>query len=95
MISFSFLRSFSNLIHWSDRKLLHLPSVTIHEIDTAQEKPARALKHLLKLNHANHAILWNDRKFHNHVPHVSQHSCLCVRMSLTVLDTRLLFSPGR
>jgi hypothetical protein len=50
---------------------------------------------LLKLNHANHAILWNDRKFHNHVPHVSQHSCLCVRMSLTVLDTRLLFSPGR
>ncbi|KAL5360072.1 hypothetical protein BJX96DRAFT_164888 [Aspergillus floccosus] len=70
MISFSFLRSFGNLIPWSDRKLLHLPSVVIHEIDTAQEKPARALKHLLKLNHANHAILWNDRKFHNHVPHI-------------------------
>jgi hypothetical protein len=28
------------------------------------------LKHLLKLNHANHAILYNERKFHNHAPHV-------------------------
>ncbi|KAL4897617.1 hypothetical protein BDV59DRAFT_168100 [Aspergillus ambiguus] len=70
MISFSFLRSFKNLIPWSDRKLLDLPSVKIYEIDTAHEKPARALKHLLKLNHANHAILWNERKFHNHVPHI-------------------------
>ncbi|KAF9892832.1 hypothetical protein FE257_000421 [Aspergillus nanangensis] len=45
-------------------------SVQIHETDTAQEKPARALKHLLKLNHANHAILWNELQFHNHVPHI-------------------------
>jgi hypothetical protein len=50
---------------------IDLAPVQVHEIETAQEKPARALKHLLKLNHANHAILWNNRKFHNHAPHVS------------------------
>ena len=45
--------------------------VKVHEIETAQEKRARSLKHLLKLNHVNNAILYNDLKFHNHAPHVS------------------------
>ncbi|KAJ5820263.1 hypothetical protein N7474_005854 [Penicillium riverlandense] len=49
---------------------IDLAPIQVHEIETAQEKPARALKHLLKLNHANHAILWNNRKFHNHAPHI-------------------------
>lgn len=52
-------------------QVFSIPSAKIHEIETAHEKPARALKHLLKLNHANHAILYNRRKFHNHAPHVS------------------------
>lgn len=55
---------------WDDQPI-DIPSVKIHEIETAHEKPARALKHLLRLNHANHAILYNERKFHNHAPHVS------------------------
>lgn len=50
---------------------IDIPPVKVHEIDSAPEKPARALKHLLKLNHVNHAILFNDRQFHNHMPHVS------------------------
>lgn len=49
---------------------IDIPSVKVYEIDTAPEKPARALKHLLKLNHANHSILYNERRFHNHAPHV-------------------------
>ncbi|OOF96746.1 hypothetical protein ASPCADRAFT_206917 [Aspergillus carbonarius ITEM 5010] len=69
MISFR-LPSINKLLPWGDRVLFTLPSVKIHEIDTALEKPARALKHLLKLNHANHAILYNERRFHNHAPHI-------------------------
>ncbi|RAH54202.1 MGS207 protein [Aspergillus piperis CBS 112811] len=65
---FSFLPQISRI--FGDRVLFALPPVKTQEIDTAHEKPARALKHLLKLNHANHAILYNDRKFHNHAPHI-------------------------
>jgi hypothetical protein len=64
------LPSFSFLPSWKRQPVFDIPPVKIHEIDTAHEKPARALKHLLKLNHANHAILYNERKFHNHAPHV-------------------------
>lgn len=69
MLSFNF-RSLGNLLSFSDRKAVDIPSVEIHKIDTAQEKPARSLKHLLKLNHANYAILTNHLKWYNHMPHV-------------------------
>ncbi|RAK96192.1 questin oxidase family protein [Aspergillus ibericus CBS 121593] len=69
MLSFR-LPSINKLLPWGDRVLFAVPSVKIHDIDTALEKPARALKHLLKLNHANHAILYNERRFHNHAPHI-------------------------
>lgn len=55
----------------SEKQTIDLSPVKVHNIDYVQEKPARALKHLLKLNHANYAILYNHRKFHNHAPHVS------------------------
>lgn len=63
------LKSFK-LFSW-EKQAIDIPSVKVHDIENAQEKPARALKHLLKLNHANYAILYNGRKFHNHAPHVS------------------------
>ncbi|RAH66963.1 questin oxidase family protein [Aspergillus aculeatinus CBS 121060] len=66
----SFLPSFGRWRPWGDSKVFNISPVEVHEIDTAQEKPARALKHLLKLNHANYAFLWNERKFHNHAPHI-------------------------
>jgi hypothetical protein len=66
MFPFNILRS---LLPFTDRSLFPLPSLEIIEIDTAHTKQARALKHLLKLNHVNYAILWNERKFHNHAPH--------------------------
>lgn len=69
MIPFS-LPSLKIFPSWK-RQVIDIQPAQVHEIETAQEKPARALKHLLKLNHANNAILWNDRKFHNHAPHVS------------------------
>ncbi|KAL2814987.1 hypothetical protein BJX63DRAFT_391059 [Aspergillus granulosus] len=66
MFPFNILRS---LLPFTERSLFPLPSLEIIEIDTAHSKQARALKHLLKLNHVNYAILWNGRKFHNHAPH--------------------------
>jgi hypothetical protein len=54
-----------------EKQVIDIPSVKVYDLENAQEKPARALKHLLKLNHANFAILYNARKFHNHAPHVS------------------------
>ncbi|KAL4949808.1 hypothetical protein BDW69DRAFT_173534 [Aspergillus filifer] len=65
-MSFNFLR---NLLPFGERSVFNLPPCESVEIETAQEKSGRALKHLLKLNHANYAILWNERKFHNHAPH--------------------------
>ncbi|MCJ1468418.1 hypothetical protein MMC07_007046 [Pseudocyphellaria aurata] len=46
-----------------------LESVDIHEVETAQEKRARTLKHLIKLNHVNHAVFFHHRQYHNHLPH--------------------------
>lgn len=63
------LKSFK-LFSW-EKQVFDIPSVKIHDLENSQEKSARALKHLLKLNHANYAILYNGRKFHNHAPHVS------------------------
>jgi hypothetical protein len=49
---------------------IDLPSVEIHQIETNTDKRARCLKHLLKANHVNYAILWNDLQFDNHNPHL-------------------------
>ncbi|KAJ5110948.1 hypothetical protein N7532_001483 [Penicillium argentinense] len=62
------LKSFK-LFSW-EKQAIDIPSVKTHDLESAQEKSARSLKHLLKLNHANHAILYNERKFHNHAPHL-------------------------
>jgi len=51
-------------------KIIDLPSVEIHDVETAPEKRPRTLKHLLKANHINHAIFYNSLRFHNHMPHI-------------------------
>ncbi|KAB8303989.1 hypothetical protein EYC80_005340 [Monilinia laxa] len=53
----------------SSAQSINLPSVEIHDIETAPEKRPRTLKHLLKSNHINHSILYNHNRFHNHLPH--------------------------
>ncbi|EPS26686.1 hypothetical protein PDE_01624 [Penicillium oxalicum 114-2] len=60
----------SKLFSWGENKPIDLPTVKVYDLENSEEKNTRALKHLLKLNHANHAILWNERKFHNHAPHL-------------------------
>lgn len=48
---------------------IKLSPVKVFDVEVEKDKAGRTIKHLLKLNHANHAILFNDRKFHNHLPH--------------------------
>lgn len=67
-ISFPSLKSFRI---FGEKQAIKIPPVKAHDIENTQDKSGRALKHLLKLNHANHAILYNERMFHNHAPHVS------------------------
>ena len=60
----------------SKAKGVALKPTSIHDIERDKSKTGRTLKHLIKLNHAEHAILFNDRKFHNHLPHVRAEACL-------------------
>ncbi|EXJ92936.1 hypothetical protein A1O3_01492 [Capronia epimyces CBS 606.96] len=49
---------------------IDIPSVEVHDVEVSSEKRGRRLKHLLKLNHATFAILYNHLRFHNHTPHI-------------------------
>lgn len=49
---------------------IDLPSVEIHDVETAPEKRPRTLKHLIKANHVNHAIIYHNLQYHNHMPHI-------------------------
>ncbi|KAI1634942.1 hypothetical protein F4809DRAFT_616241 [Biscogniauxia mediterranea] len=50
-------------------RFIDIPPVEVHNVETAPEKRPRTLKHLLRANHVNHSILYNDLRFHNHMPH--------------------------
>lgn len=47
-----------------------LEPVQVHNIEANPEKRPRTLKHLLRANHVNHAILYHSLRFHNHLPHI-------------------------
>ncbi|KAF6836807.1 hypothetical protein CPLU01_03388 [Colletotrichum plurivorum] len=52
------------------QQAIDIPPVPVHNVETDPDKRARCLKHLLRANHVNHAILYNDLRFHNHAPHI-------------------------
>ncbi|MCJ1282888.1 hypothetical protein MMC26_002214 [Xylographa opegraphella] len=45
-------------------------SVAVKNVEARHDKRTRTLKHLLKLNHANHSIIYHQLQFHNHMPHI-------------------------
>ncbi|KAI9792491.1 MAG: hypothetical protein M1835_007857 [Candelina submexicana] len=55
---------------------VNIAPVEIHDVATSPERRARALKHLIRLNHASHAIIYHDLQFHNHCPHWQTDSLL-------------------
>lgn len=54
----------------NERKPVDLPSVKIHDLETASDQATKRLQSLLKLNHTNHSIIYHNLQFHNHAPHV-------------------------
>ncbi|KOS16895.1 hypothetical protein ESCO_004745 [Escovopsis weberi] len=49
---------------------IDMPSVKVHCVETDPDKRARCLKHLLKANHVNYSIIYNDLRFDNHNVHI-------------------------
>ncbi|KAK3675580.1 hypothetical protein LTR78_004664 [Recurvomyces mirabilis] len=49
---------------------IKLPKAEVHDVEERPEKRARTLKHLLKANHINHSVIYNNLRFHNHLPHI-------------------------
>jgi len=49
---------------------IDLPSVKLHDVETAPERRPRTLKHLLRANHVNHSLLYHNLQYHNHMPHL-------------------------
>jgi len=46
------------------------PGVQPSDYETSTAKRDRTLKHLLRANHHNYAVMYNNQQFHNHLPHV-------------------------
>lgn len=46
-----------------------LPPVEVSDYETSPLPRDRRLKHLLRLNHQDHAVLFSSLRFHNHIPH--------------------------
>lgn len=62
---------------FSKKGAIDLRPVKVHESETAQDRPGRALKHLLKLNHVEHG-LFVRRSVASQLPEV----CLFVLITL-------------
>lgn len=51
-------------------RTVRIKSVEIHDLEQNPDKRARSLRSLLKANHINHAILFNNLQFDNHCAHI-------------------------
>ncbi len=82
---FSSFSSFANpfqlprFLRSGDTAAITIDPVEVHDVEAQHDKRARTLKQLLKLNHANNAILYHHLQFHNHMPHVRLARYFCSR----------------
>lgn len=64
----------SSIVSWlrgkEPVKGIDLPSVEVHSVEADPDKRPRTLKHLLKANHVNHAIIYHNLQFDNHMSHI-------------------------
>lgn len=61
---------YSHLVGSSSHQAIPLEPVPVHSIEANPDKRPRTLKHLLRANHVNHAILYHSLQYHNHLPHI-------------------------
>ncbi|KAL9024766.1 MAG: hypothetical protein Q9180_007816, partial [Flavoplaca navasiana] len=72
---FSSFSSFSNpfrlprFLSSGNSTAINVQPVEVHDVEIKHDKRARTLKHLLRLNHVNNAIIYHDLEFHNHTAH--------------------------
>ncbi|KAL8860124.1 MAG: hypothetical protein Q9178_003388 [Gyalolechia marmorata] len=73
---FSSFSSFANpfqlprFLRSGDTAAITIDPVEVHDVEVHPVKRARTLKQLLKLNHANNAIIYHNLQFHNHMAHI-------------------------
>lgn len=69
--TFSFLSAYlTNPFGAKTSRTITIQPVKVFDVEVEKDRQSRTLKHLLKLNHANHAILYHELQFHNHTPHL-------------------------
>lgn len=61
---------YGRLVGSSAHQAIPIEPVQVHNVESNPQKRPRTLKHLLRANHVNHAILYNSLQFHNHLPHL-------------------------
>lgn len=49
---------------------IDLPRVQVHHVETTPDRRARSLKHLIKANHVNYALIYRNLEFDNHNAHL-------------------------
>ncbi|KID90039.1 MGS207 protein [Metarhizium guizhouense ARSEF 977] len=66
------MSGFLSYVLGGDRKAaaINLPAVEVHHIETNPDRRARSLKHLLKANHVNYSVVYNQLRFDNHNAHI-------------------------
>lgn len=68
----------------SASSVVNLAPLHVHAVETDPERRARSLKHLLKGNHVNYSIVYNNNQFNNHNAHI-----LCTAYILGANDAQL------
>ena len=67
---FSYIPVVNRLLPGTGSPAIEVPAVTVHNVETAPEKRPRTLKHLLRANHVNHAVVYHDLRYDNHMAHI-------------------------
>lgn len=68
----------------SPERIFDIPPPEQHDVEADTDKRTRCLKHLLKANHVNYAIIYHDLQFDNHNAHI-----LCSAYLLGASDDQL------
>lgn len=68
----------------SSERIFGIPPPEQHDVEADTDKRLRCLKHLLKANHVNYAIIYNNLRFDNHNAHI-----LCSAYLLGASDDQL------
>lgn len=65
-------RAYRYMTSWTagSYQSIDVTPVQTHDVEIIHDKPSRTLKHLLKANHVNYAILYHNLEFNNHLPHI-------------------------